>query len=82
MEVNNTVQLIIDLINEYDNNGGILTQKLTLKYAKKINELDEYKKLESKLDKIHKDLLQMKKVNDCKYVDIDYMLNAIENEKY
>ncbi|MCL1696381.1 hypothetical protein [Lysinibacillus sp. BPa_S21] len=36
----------------------------------------------NKLDKIHKDLLQMKKIGNCTYVDIDYMLNAIENDKY
>ncbi|MEQ6355139.1 hypothetical protein ABNX05_10970 [Lysinibacillus sp. M3] len=36
----------------------------------------------NKLDKIHKDLIQMKKVGKCTYVDIDYMLNAIENDKY
>ena len=39
-------------------------------------------KLLNKLDKIHKDLIQMKKVGNCTYVDIDYMLNAIENDKY
>lgn len=38
--------------------------------------------LVNKLDKIHKDLMQMKKIGNCTYVDIDYMLNAIENEKY
>lgn len=36
----------------------------------------------NKLDKIHKDLIQMKKDSNCKYVDIEYMLNVIENDKY
>lgn len=40
MKTSKAVQLIIDLINEYDNHGGILTQELTLKYTKKINEIN------------------------------------------
>lgn len=42
----------------------------------------DFNYLLNKIDKIHKDLLQMKKFGNCKYVDIDYMLNAIENDKY
>lgn len=42
----------------------------------------DFNYLLNKLDKIHKDLVQMKKIGSCTYVDIDYMLNAIENEKY
>ena len=44
--------------------------------------LTDFNYLLNKLDKIHKDLLQMKKVGNCKYVDIDYLLNAIEDDKY
>lgn len=40
METSKVVQIIIDLINDYDDHGGILTQELTLKYAKKINEVN------------------------------------------
>lgn len=39
-ESDSVVQLIINLINEYDDNGGILTQELTSKYMKKINSLN------------------------------------------
>lgn len=36
----------------------------------------------NKLDKLHKDLIQMVKLSNCKYVDIEYVLNAIESERY
>lgn len=37
---NESLQLIIDLVNEYDNHGGILTQELASKYVEKINGLN------------------------------------------
>lgn len=38
MKITNTIQIIINLINEYDNHGGILTEELALKYERIINE--------------------------------------------
>lgn len=42
----------------------------------------DFNYLLNKLDKMHKDLNQMIELSNCKYVDIEYMLNAIENDKY
>lgn len=42
----------------------------------------DFNYLLNKLDKMHKDLNQMMKLSNCKYVDIEYMLHAIENDKY
>lgn len=72
------------VVYELGNEIGNFTEQLPKQHTVIIDydELDRYKKLENKLNKLHNDLLMMKKVNTCTYVDIDYMLNAIENEKY
>jgi hypothetical protein len=42
MEKENIIRkLIIDLINEYDDQGYILTEELVKKYEKQINELNK-----------------------------------------
>lgn len=70
-------------VYELGNEIGNFTDQLPKQHTVIIDydELDRYKKLEIKLYKLHADLLQMKKVNNCTYVDINYMLNVIENEK-
>lgn len=44
-KTNESLQLIIDLVNEYDDHGGILTQELASKYVKNINELNNNNEL-------------------------------------
>lgn len=71
-------------IYELGNEVGLFTEQLPKQQTVIVeyDELERYKKIEKKLNKLHSDLIQTKILGEQDNINIDYVLTAIVSDNY